>query len=246
MLEVAFVAPRLHSMWKHHSRAHSTNHWNVLFSSSRSGRKSRNSHDREACMATNFSAPQSYWHRSAQIKVGTTAQIPISPWDDYHRCKSCANRLLRPRNHECPKAPHVHKSRTSKSTPLFSFIKCGEKERFFGDNRNPVGNNWTFVRLRDFCSFEIHLCAPGLLFTSLQIHLNATLNFQGILVKTACGWHCPSCREGLLAPEERLTWSFLRRMASVEAAPLCFIAFQNCFCAEYLFIGHILNRQSAT
>ena len=41
------------------------------------------------------------------------------------------------------------------------------------------------------------------------------------------------------------TWSFLRSTASAASvAPDCLEAFQNCFWAEYLFIGHILNRQS--
>ena len=32
--------------------------------------------------------------------------------------------------------------------------------------------------------------------------------------------------------------------SAASVAPDCLEAFQNCFCAEYLFIGHILNRQS--
>lgn len=40
------------------------------------------------------------------------------------------------------------------------------------------------------------------------------------------------------------TWSLLRRTVSVVLLPPGFAAFQNCFCAEYLFIGHSLKRQS--
>lgn len=40
------------------------------------------------------------------------------------------------------------------------------------------------------------------------------------------------------------TWSLLRSTASVVLLPPGFAAFQNCFCAEYLFIGHSLKRQS--
>lgn len=42
-----------------------------------------------------------------------------------------------------------------------------------------------------------------------------------------------------------LTWSLVRRRVSVVLFPPGFAAFQNCFCAEYLFIGHSLKRQSA-
>lgn len=44
--------------------------------------------------------------------------------------------------------------------------------------------------------------------------------------------------------EEGHTWSLLRRTVSVVLLPPGFAAFQNCFCAEYLFMGHSLNRQS--
>lgn len=40
------------------------------------------------------------------------------------------------------------------------------------------------------------------------------------------------------------TWSLLRSTASVVVLPPGLAAFQNCFCAEYLFIGHSLKRQS--
>lgn len=42
----------------------------------------------------------------------------------------------------------------------------------------------------------------------------------------------------------KLTWSLLIRLASVFPFPLCLAAFQNCFWAEYLFMGHIFIRQS--
>lgn len=41
-----------------------------------------------------------------------------------------------------------------------------------------------------------------------------------------------------------LTWSLLSRTVSVVLFPPGLAAFQNCFCAEYLFMGHSLNRQS--
>lgn len=41
-----------------------------------------------------------------------------------------------------------------------------------------------------------------------------------------------------------LTWSLLRSTVSVVLLPPGFAAFQNCFCAEYLFMGHSLKRQS--
>lgn len=41
-----------------------------------------------------------------------------------------------------------------------------------------------------------------------------------------------------------LTCSLLRSTVSVVLFPPGFAAFQNCFWAEYLFMGHSLNRQS--
>lgn len=42
----------------------------------------------------------------------------------------------------------------------------------------------------------------------------------------------------------RLTCNLLSKFVSVFELALCFAAFQNCFCAEYRFIGHTLMRQS--
>lgn len=44
--------------------------------------------------------------------------------------------------------------------------------------------------------------------------------------------------------KNNLTWSLVRRSVSVVLLPPGFAAFQNCFCAEYRFIGHSLKRQS--
>lgn len=43
---------------------------------------------------------------------------------------------------------------------------------------------------------------------------------------------------------EELTCNLFSRLVSVFEPMLCFAAFQNCFWAEYLFMGHILNKQS--
>lgn len=41
-----------------------------------------------------------------------------------------------------------------------------------------------------------------------------------------------------------LTCNLFKRLVSVLDPIVCLAAFQNCFCAEYLFMGHILNKQS--
>lgn len=63
----------------------------------------------------------------------------------------------------------------------------------------------------------------------------------------------PECRMGSSCVREQwtetsgmrvLTWSLFSSTVSVVLFPPGFAAFQNCFCAEYLFMGHSLKRQS--